>query len=360
LNISTPYVWVDLDVMEKNINKMTSDLKKHKVKHRPHIKTHKSIEIARMQLKAGAIGITCAKISEAKVMAEAGIKDILIAYSIVGEDKIKRLGNLLDIADIKTTVDNIDTAKQLSELALSKGKKLKIYIEVETPLKRGGVRIGKDLVDFTRNLCNLDGILFEGLFGYYGLDPNLKTLEDIQTHAKKEVDNLVKAKFLLENNGFKVKYLSGGSSVTSVCPKELEQLTESRAGNYVFFDLNYVKFGAASLENCALKVKSTIISKPEPNYFTADAGSKTLGSDTKENMGFGYIVNHPGAKIYKLNEEHAFVRYDSSKEKFKVGQIIEIIPNHSCILPNLCDYIFAFRKGRFERKIRIDARGKNY
>jgi D-serine deaminase-like pyridoxal phosphate-dependent protein len=360
MTISTPFAWVDLDIMENNIIKMTSDLKKYGVRHRPHIKTHKSIEIAKMQLAAGAVGITCAKISEAQVMAEAGIRDILIAYSLVGRDKMERLGKLMDIADIKVTVDNMIAAKQLSALALSKDTKIKIFIEVATHIKRGGVKSGEDLIAFAKLLSKMEGLAFEGLFGYYGISPTLKRREDIKLYAREEVANLVKAKKILENNGMAVKYLSGGSSVTSICPEEFTPLTESRAGNYVFYDVNYVNLGAVSLENCALRVKTTVISMPEAGYLTIDAGSKTLGSDTKDNQGYGHIVGHPKSKLYKLNEEHGFVRYDPSQDNYKIGQTLDIIPYHSCILPNLCDYIFAFRKGQFARRIRIDARGKNF
>lgn len=358
--ISTPFVWVDLDIMEDNITKMTSGLQKYGVRHRPHVKTHKSIEIAKMQLAAGAVGITCAKISEARVMAEAGIRDILIAYSTIGQDKMERLGKLMAIADLKVTVDNMLAAKQLSDLAISKQTEIKAYIEVASHIKRGGVKFGEQLVAFTQQVKQLDGIVVEGLFGYCGIRPNLKTREDIRGYAKEEAANLVRARDLLTTNGFEVKCLSGGSSVTSVFPEELAPLTESRAGNYVFYDKHYADLGAVSLEHCALKVRTTVISKVEAGYVTIDAGSKTLGSDTKDNKGFGYIVNHPVSKLYKLNEEHGFVQYDLSQDSFEIGQLIDIIPNHSCILPNLCDYIYAFRKGQFERKIRIDARGMNY
>lgn len=356
--LSTPFVWVDLDIMEKNIVEMMAGLKKHGLKHRPHIKAHKSIEIAKMQLEAGATGITCAKISEANVMAKAGIKDIFIAYSIIGQDKIERLGKLMDIADVKVTVDNMVAAKQLSGLGVRKNKKVKVYIEIATHIKRGGVDYGEDLVDFAKELLKLEGISIEGLFGYVGARSSLKTKKQIKEFAKEEATNLVKAKELLVANGIKVKYLSGGGSITSICPEELAPLTESRAGNYVFYDLNSVYWGAVSLKQCALRVKATVISIPEVGYATIDVGSKTLSSDTKENRGFGYIVNYPNAKIYKLNEEHGFIKYIPSESSFEIGQEIDIIPNHSCVLPNMCIYIFGFRKGNFERRIRIDARGK--
>src|SRR5690625_192121 len=148
--ISTPYVWVDMEVMKKNIEQMATGLKKYGILHRPHIKTHKSVEIARMQLDAGAVGITCAKISEANVMAKAGIKDILIAFSLVGQDKMDRLDELMDIADIKVTVDNMTAAQQLSDLGIRKNKLVKVYIELATHIKRGGVKFGDSLVNFTK------------------------------------------------------------------------------------------------------------------------------------------------------------------------------------------------------------------
>ena len=360
IELSTPYPWLDLDIVERNIRRMTDGLKQAGVKHRPHIKTHKSVELARLQLELGAEGITCAKLSEAEVMAKAGIKDILVAYPLVGELKMRRLGDLMDIADVTVTSDNMVNAAQLNALGERLGRRISVLIEIGAQNQRGGLYGKEDLLAFAKALSGLPWIRIKGIFTYVGLRPDLKEPGKLEAFAVEEAELMDENKRILEEAGYPVETVSAGSSATSLYASRHGVITESRAGSYVFNDMNAVCLHAADLEDCALKVRATVVSMPKDGLATIDAGSKTLSSDTKPGQGYGFIAGYPEIEFYKLNEEHGYLRYDSSRVKLEIGQELDIIPNHACVIGNLHDYYAAFRGGKFDRMIRVDARGKNY
>ncbi len=356
-SLSTPYAWIDLDVMEQNIASMTQALNAQGIRHRPHIKTHKSLEIARMQLAAGASGITCSRVAEAMVMASGGIGDIFLAYTLVGEPVLSRFGELLRLAEVSTVVDSAVTAKGLSALGESLGRRIPVFLEVLSHAKRGGVE-GAALTDLARQVSALPGLKLAGICSFTGLWPDVDCAEKARRFARHEAAFMGEARRLLESQGFPVALVSAGSSITCKFPEELAGIDEGRAGTYVFNDMHYTDTGAATLRECALFVRATVISLPGPGLATLDAGSKVLSSD-QFGKGFGYIPGLAGAVIYKLNEEHAYVRYDPA-QTLSVGDRLDIIPNHACTVANLTDRLFAFRKGEFKREISVDARGKSY
>lgn len=360
MNLSTPYPWLDLDIVEHNIKSMAERLQREHISYRPHIKTHKSIELARLQLEMGASGITCAKISEAAVMAKGGIRDILIAYPLVGEDKMERLGKLMNIADVTVTADNEISAAQFNALGLRKGKKIKVLIEIGAQNQRGGIFEDQKLIEFAEKLTQLPWLELKGIFTYVGLKPDLKEPGKLEAFAKEEAELFARKKKVLEDKGYKVEIVSGGSSATSIYARHHGVITESRAGSCVFNDMNSVNLHTAGLDDCALKIRAAVVSTPKPGLATIDAGSKSLSSDTKPGQGYGYLVGFPDVELYKLNEEHGYLRFDPEKVRFQVGQQVDIIPNHACVIGNLHDDYAAFRNGIFEKMIHVDARGKNY
>lgn len=361
LDISTPYVYLDLDKVESNITAMVSRLKKYNIAHRPHIKAHKSIYLAKKQIELGAIGVTCAKFSEAEIMAAGGIDNILIAFPIIGEKNLNRLKSLSFKANITTIVDSYYVAEGLSKVGEEINKKIKILIEMDGGSHRGGVQPGKPTLDFVQEISQLSGIEIAGLMAYVGQIYNYSARDQMRDVSKMEADYLLQTKELLEQNGYPVPITSGGSTPSSFFAEELQGISESRAGNYIFFDMNAVNLGIAEVQDCSLKIVSTVVSIPLPGYATIDAGSKTLTSDlsVKGNT-HGYILGKPDVEIVKLNEEHGYLRFDPEKYHFSIGDKLEIIPNHSCVIPNLADKIYGFRDGNFVQEISIDARGKNY
>ena len=357
---STPSVQVDMDVAENNIRQAVEALRKYGIVHRPHMKVHKSVALAKLQQDMGCKGITCAKLGEAEVMADGGITDILLAYPLIGQDKLGRYRLLLerDIA-IRTIINSVEGAKGLSDLGESMGRKIPVLIELDGGINRGGLKGGQPLVDFAKAVMNFPGIEIEGIEYYGGDIYGCKTEDEIRQRAKRERDEIVENANRLEELGLSMKILSGGSSFSLRYPEQLEGLTEVRAGNYIFNDNALFSLGRVQQQDCALRVYATVISRPDANNAIIDAGSKTLTTDTVAVWkGYGHIIENPDACIHKVNEEHGFVSCEGGLN-WKIGDVVTIIPNHACTIPNLCDEIYAVRKGKLEGPIRIDARGKN-
>lgn len=361
MELSTPFVRIDLDRMENNIRLMIERLKKVGITHRPHIKAHKSIAIAKKQIELGASGITTAKLSEAEVMVDGGIEDILIAFPILGEEKLLRLEKLARRANIKATIDSRAIAEGISRVGERLGRRIDVLIELDGGIHRCGVQPGEQTLKFAKSIEDLDGINVIGLMTYMGQIQAEKTKEGMKSIAKSEVEMFKSTQRLLNANGFNITVLSGGSSAASVFEDQLAGITESRAGNYIFSDMNAVHLGISTEKDIALKVCSTVVSTPLPGYATIDAGSKTLTSDaSRSGSGYGRISGMADVEIVKLSEEHGFIRFDPANYNLKVGDVVEIMPNHCCVVPNLCDCVYGFRGRHFDGMIRIDARGKNY
>jgi len=353
----TPYVVADLDIIENNIKTMVVSLEKYHIKHRPHIKAHKSIYFAKKQLELGATGITCAKVTEAEVFVKNGFKDILLAYPIIGDEKIKLLGELMHNTNITTLVNDKKHLDALSGLSSSLGKRISVLIEIDGGINRGGLNPGKDTIDFYKIAKDTEGLDIVGFLYYGGAIYAEDTLEKIEEKAKEDSNILVNIK--KELNEKNITILSSGSSPSSRFPHQLKGITESRAGNYIFNDVQALGAGLCRVKDCALTIKTTVVSTPCLGSAIIDAGSKTLTSDlSKFKKGYGYVVEFPEIEIYKLNEEHGFLRFNPNI-RLEVGQILTIIPNHACVISNLCDEIQGINKKGEKIKIKIDARGKN-
>ncbi|REK76059.1 alanine racemase [Paenibacillus paeoniae] len=360
-NPPTPYAFIDLDAAERNIARMAEKLAQHGIRHRPHIKTHKSLEIARKQLAAGAVGITVAKLSEAQVFAAGGIDDILVALAIVGDRNLERLEHLHRRIRVTVTVDSWEAALGLSAVGERTGKPLRVLIELDGGLHRGGRQPGEDIVAFARRIQELPGIEIVGIMAYFGLVYRNHTADALEAAVREEAEIIRGVVSDLRDAGISVEIVSSGSTPTSKLCEHAEGITEVRAGNYLYNDVSAVSMGLAEPEDCALRVIATVISMPLPGMATIDAGTKTLTSDRSHHTdGFGMIVGQPDLMIASLNEEHGMLRYDPAQVSLSIGDRIEIIPNHSCVIPNLNDHVYAVRSGEIVGQIKTDARGCNY
>lgn len=359
-HLDTPAVHIDLDIVDRNIIQGVETLKPFNITHRPHIKVHKSVFLAKRQLELGCKGITCAKLGEAEVMADGGINDILLAYPMIGADKLERYGAMLrrNIA-IRTIINNIEGAMGLSNLGVAMGRRIPVLIEIDGGINRGGVKLGEQLSDFARKVKDLPGLKVEGLEYYGGDIYALKTKEDIKKRAKKEADEVMVGAETLRSLKMDASILSAGSSYSLRFPEQLKGVTEVRAGNYIFNDGSQLSIGLISPGDCAMNILSTVVGRPDANSAIIDAGSKTLTSDKVTGWdSYGYVIGHPDVEIYKLNEEHGFLRSGTGID-WKVGDVIRVVPNHACVVPNLCDEIYGMRGNKLERVIAIEARGKN-
>ncbi|WHP33051.1 alanine racemase [Trabulsiella odontotermitis] len=358
--LTTPYVAVDMEIMEQNIRGMVAGLHRNNIQHWPHIKTHKSVRLAKLEQQLGASGITCAKLSEAEVMADGGITSILLAYPLIGEDKCQRYADLARKVNIRTIVDSVAGAQGLSRAAVKNGLEFAIDIAIDFGAHREGIQPAQ-LLAFAREIAALPGLNITGVFTYAGTIYQYHDEADIRRAAREEAALLIKSRDLLNANGFAVEILSGGSTLSSFYADELNGITESRAGNFIFGDMNAINGGIYTPENCALTICATVVSIPLPGYATIDAGTKSLTSDLSATPGsYGLIQEHPEMALVKLNEEHGYLRYDPTKVSLTIGEQLHVIPNHCCVVANLVDEIYAFRDGEFSETITIDARGKSY
>lgn len=341
--LETPVPVVDMDRLEANITRLQSYLDEHHIANRPHIKTHKIPAIAKMQMDAGAIGITCQKVSEAEVMAGAGFTDIFIPYNIIGVSKLSRLMALAAQINISVTADSAFVIRGLSNAAVQAGLVLTVLIECDTGAGRCGVQSPQEAVELARLVAGLPNLHFGGLMTY-----------PINEH----LDEFVRAtRSLLKNDGIQIERVSGGGTPSMWQVHTHPELTEHRAGIYVYGDRLTLRSGAVTLDTCALRVFTTVVSRPTPERGILDAGSKSLSMDLHGLEGYGYICEYPEARIYSLSEEHGHVDFSACARKPEIGERVSIIPNHCCTVTCLFDEVVGARGDQVEVTWQVAARG---
>lgn len=346
-NFGTPCAVIDLDVVENNIAKAQSLCDTAGLANRPHIKTHKSPLLAQMQLDAGAQGITCQKLGEAEVMADAGITDILIATNLLGAARSGRLAELQKQLPLKVCADNPVSLAAYSKAASSANRALDVVIECDTGQLRAGVETPAEAMQLA-DIIKADPMLnFAGLMFYPALDswPQTQLFYD-------------ELKVRLSELGLNAKIVSTGGTPNFQHIGKLKGATEHRAGTCIFNDRMMIEAGVATLADCAYHVYSSVVSRGGSERGILDAGSKTLTSDTGGLEGFGYIIEHPTARIHKFAEEHGFLDLSGCNNKPIVGDIVRVIPNHVCVSVNMFDQLVAVRGGKVEHVIPVAARGK--
>ncbi len=343
--IETPALLVDLAVMTRNIQHMQARCDSLGLAFRPHIKTHKIPEIARMQTQAGASGIACQKVSEAEVFAAAGFQDIQLPYNIVGARKTARLADLALYDRITVTADHISVVAGLADAARQVGATIRVLIELETAMHRTGTQ-PEAVVALAERIEREEHLHFAGLMAYPG-----------EMSARPVIQE---ALYLLDRAGIGVDVVSSGGTGGALVAHEIPELTELRVGTYVFNDWACVSKDWAKQEDCALTVATTVVSHPTPDRVILDSGSKTLSNDRLQQDGsamFGHLVEYPEAHIYQLSEEHAFVDVSRCAEHPVIGERVHVIPVHVCVAVNLHDHIYGLRGDRVETVWPVAARG---
>jgi D-serine deaminase-like pyridoxal phosphate-dependent protein len=359
-DVDTPALLVDLDRLEANIRHYAEIAAKAGVQLRPHIKTHKTIEIANMQLRAGASGISTAKLSEAEVYAAAGITDIFVAYPVVGMEKARRAAKLAQRCHLIVGVESAKGAWQLSKAATEVGTTLFARVEIDSGLHRTGVAPGA-AERLCRQVLELPGLQLNGIFTFRGASfPDAQT-QDPQALGQQEGELMVALAEQLRRAGIPVKEVSVGSTPTALSAAFVPGVTEVRPGTYVFFDRMTTRRGTSTPDEMALSILATVVSRPAPDVAIIDAGSKTFCGDIiPENAGLvGYGVTTDGVNgvVVRMNEEHGIVRLapDFAPE---VGDKIAFFPNHVCTAVNLSDELVAVRAGVVQHVWSVAARGR--
>ena len=275
--VDTPVLWVDLDGMEANIDYMKTQMSTFGVQWRPHTKGIKIPAIAHKLISAGAIGVTCAKLSEAEVMASAGIKDILVANEIVGEKKILRLVALQAHADVMVAVDDLDNVRAISRAAAAAGRRIRVLVELNIGMERAGVRPGQAAVAFVKDIVSLPGIDFAGLMGWEGHVVGISDPQEKQMVGEKAIRALVETAEMVRGEGITVRIVSCGGSGSYKISASIPGVTEIQAGGAIFGDVTYHTWGAGT--NPSLFVMTSVSSHAEPQRAIVDAGRKTMNCE---------------------------------------------------------------------------------
>jgi len=351
--IDTPFLWVDLDSLESNISKLAAHFKQANVNWRPHTKGIKTPEIAHMALNAGAIGVTCAKLGEAEVMAAAGIRNILIANQIVTPKKIARLVNLCRRADVKVAVDHAPNVKAVGEAAAAAGVEIGMLVDVNTGMNRTGVEPGAATVALSQLVHQTAGLRYLGLMTWEGHSLSAPDEASKRHGIEASMKLLADSAQLCRDAGLPVEIISGGGSGTSNITPELGIITEIQAGGGIFCDVVYRGWGL--ITQPSLFVRTTVTSRSAPTRIITDAGFKSLPSwrYTPEAVG-----NFPTVKSISSSAEHGVFTLGADDDSVKVGDAFDFIVGYGDATVFLHDFLYGIRNGVVEVVWSVVGRGK--
>jgi D-serine deaminase-like pyridoxal phosphate-dependent protein len=352
--VETPVGFVDLERVRANASRVAEYAARHGLAWRPHIKTHKSTVIARIQLDAGARGLTVATPREAEVMA-AVTPDLVLAYPPVGASKLDRLTRLPDEVDLKISLDDVDVLRPLAGAARAAGRTFGILAELDAGLRRVGVQSPEALVRLASEAAELEGVDFRGILFYPG---HLRMAQEEQASGLAEVARRVRAGVdALGDAGLPPGIVSGGSTPTLWHSHLIDALTEIRSGSSIFFDREGVEVGTAELDDVAYTVLTTVVSTAVPGRAVVDAGSKALSKEERGGQGYGFLVDRPEVRVVALSEEHGILDVSGSDWRPHVGERVRIVPNHVCVSVNLQDALLA-RDGEGHTILELEGRGR--
>lgn len=359
MDLDTPAVIVDLDVMEANLARLAAYCREHNLNLRPHTKTHKIPALASKQLEHGAVGISVAKVGEAEVMAAHGIKDILVAYPIVTSEKARRLAAIAEGVQISISLDSVEAARVLSEEACKRGVDFSVLVEVDVGFHRCGVPDEKTAVDLAKTIADLKNVQFTGVMCYPGhmlVKPELQSA--LLDPVNEVLDRTLSA---LDHANLSARVVSGGSTPTAYRSHEFHGVTEIRPGMYLFNDRNMLGAEVAGLADCALSVLVTVVSNAVSGRAITDGGSKTFSSDrflSGDGAGFGLVKEDPQTVFEAMSEEHGHLKLSRSGKGYCIGERIRIIPNHVCTTVNMHHQVYGIRGDSVEVVWQVAAQGK--
>ncbi|MSO21800.1 MAG: D-TA family PLP-dependent enzyme [Acidobacteria bacterium] len=357
--LDTPAVIVDLDVLEKNIQSLADYCRQYDLNLRPHTKTHKIPEIAKLQIKAGCSGITVAKVGEAEVMAAAGLQDILVAYPVLGEAKTTRLAQIALNRKITVSLDSLEVAEGLSVAARKAGSHLDILLEFDAGIRRCGVETPAGLVALGHGVAKLPNLHLVGVLFYPGhIWVSPEEQGPVLEQLSERVQTMLEA---MRTNGLNCQTVSGGSTPSAYNSHRVKGVTEIRAGTFVFNDRNELGLGVCRLEQCALRVLTTVVSCAVSGRAVIDGGSKTFSGDhwlSGDKKGFGVVVEHPDVQFVGMSEEHGNLDLVGSSYRPRIGDRLTVIPNHVCPCVNMHDRLYFHRNGVVEETWAVAGRGR--
>jgi D-serine deaminase-like pyridoxal phosphate-dependent protein len=354
--LETPFPLVDLDRLERNLDRMAAYASQHHLSLRPHTKTHKSPRIAGEQLRRGAVGLTCATLLEAEVMSEV-CDDILLAYPPVGA-KVQRLLALPEEIQLTVALDAPEVVEQLAGAARESNRTVGVYVELDLGMRRVGLSSLEETVALARLVSQREPLIYRGITFYPG---HIRGPVDRQGEELAQLGRDLRAAVqALERAGLRPDVVSGGSTPTIMKAHEIDLLTEIRPGTYVYNDRITYQIGACGWQDCALTVLGTVVSTAVPGQAVVDAGAKALGREPAERPEYGYaaILDRPEVTVQRLSEEHGILDLRQSDWRPEVGEQVRLVPNHVCIAVHLHEVIYGLREGRIETSWPVAARGR--
>ncbi|MDD4599902.1 D-threonine aldolase [bioreactor metagenome] len=360
--IDTPALLIDNELMESNLDFMQKKADQYHANLRPHTKTHKMPELAKLQLLKGAYGITVAKVGEAEVMAEHGLTNIFIANEIVGISKLERIKALNRKIKLRIGVDNEYQINQLEEVFKNEEKAIEVLIEVEVGENRSGVITDDQLLNLAKHIKNSKKVVLKGVFSHEGHSYKAKTIEDCIKAANESQQRTLRSGTMLRELGIDIDTISIGATPSMMHAGIIEGITEIRPGTYIFMDVGQ---GSAiqDFTKCAATVLVTVISKPTDERIVLDAGAKSLTSQNRSEgicatQGYGLVKNSNGIRLSGVFDEHGLIYNKEFRNSIEIGDKIEIIPNHICPTCNLYEKAYLVSKGSILREIPILCKGK--
>lgn len=355
-DLPTPALVIDASTVRRNIERLAQYGAAHNLLIRPHTKTHKSRMLARMQLDAGATGLTMAKVGEAEQMAEVG-EDLLLAYPAVDAARTTRLAALAREKTLRVAVDSLAAISALDQAGVAAGSVIGTLVEIDVGMHRTGVATAEDSLNLAQRIDEAAGLRLDGIMCYPG---HIWAPHEQQSQPLAEVAaQLAEAIELWKKHGLRAEIVSGGSTPTAYQSHLVAGYTEIRPGTYIFNDMNTVRGGFCGLEDCAARIVCTVVSDAVKDQIVIDGGTKTLTSDLcapARESGHGLVVEFPEARISRLSEEHGQVDVSHCERRPRIGERVTVIPNHICPCVNL-QAVFWWLENGGARQITVDTRG---
>ena len=360
--LETPCLVIDVDLAKENIRRMQEGADKAGCRLRPHIKTHKMPLFAKMQTEAGAAGITCAKVSEAEVMAEGGMEDIFIAYPMIGDFRIqKAIALAKKVKRLILAIDSPEGAKALEEAASGHNMVLEVRMEIDTGAGRTGVPMDR-AADLALAVKEMKHLNLTGIFTFKSLVLSGKPTEDNQLAAEEEGNMMAETAGLLKAAGVEIQDISAGSSPTGLQVARTGMVNEIRPGTYILDDFMLTKEKVAEISEIAVRFYATVVSCQHEEYAVIDGGTKCFPTDVAPGQppfyypGYAVVEGDDNLKLSRMNEEHGIVTASKGSHGLKVGQVLSFIPIHVCTAVNMQNTVYLLERGSL-RKQKVDARG---
>ena len=351
--LDTPAILVDLDIVDANIARMAAFARRTGLALRPHIKTHKSLAMARRQMEAGAVGVCCATASEAEVLIMGGVRDVLLAYPLVGAAKFARIAPLFDRGELTLVTDSKSVTADYRQLAQNIGRPISIIVEVDSGMNRVGID-PRSVVEVVKDVTRGNDLTFRGIMTHAGHSHDAKDQLGVEAVARQEAAVMGAAREELEAAGFDVPVVSAGSTITAPYLKSADGITEIRPGTYIYNDLRTLGTYACTADTLAASALASVVSL-EGDRVTIDAGSKTLTMSRDGGFGFGHLRDQPASRFTRLSEEHGVLSLPDAQAHLAVGDRVEVMPIHVCVWMDLQPEIYGIRNGQVVERIAVEA-----